>query len=879
MDKNCLVIPSDFRTLILRTSHDLPISGHFSHRKTYMKISELFFWPGMTTDIKNYCQSCDLCQKMGSKGRLRKATLQKMPVISTPFERVAIDLVGPLEKTTEGHRYILTIIDYASGFPEAVPLKNISSIDVAEALILVFSRVGIPKQVVSDRGTQFKSEIMDELYRLIGVKPIFTSPYHPQTNGKVERMHLVLKTILKKLCTTNVQAWHRLIPCALFALRELPSDSAGFSPSEILYGRQIRGPLTILHDLWTEKGLSEDQQLTYTYVLDLKQNLQDISEMVSNNLSHAMSKYKLHYDKKCSPRRYNVNDEVLLLLPTKANKLLLAWKGPYKITRVINNVNYAVLIKGVEKILHVNMLKKYFRRPTLVKNVSVNSVNVEDSLNIPKISTNRVKFQVLDRTDVNVGLDIITLDDGKSEVKINPKLEDDKMSNLTGMIKKFSSVFSDVPGTTNVLEHKIKLDSTKPIQAKQYPVPLHLRPEMEKEVDKLLKLGIIEPSNSEYCNPVLLVKKPDNTFRLCLDFRALNAVSHFDCETMPNIEEEIHKFYNAQYITEIDITKAYYQVPLEEKSKTYTAFQTHKGLMQFTKMPFGLVTACATYVRLMRIVLEGIPCCSVYFDNIFIITGTWGMHLHFIERVLTQLKIHGLTANPKKCNFGFDSISYLGVQIKNNFISPLEHKLDPIRNFNIPTSKKLLRSFLGSVNFYRKFFKNFSDKIACLNEKLKKTYREPLQWTEAEKQSFDEVKKVFISPPLLRVPDIQTPFILRTDASSIGIGACLLQYEDHIPYPISFASRKLNPTEVKYSAIEKECLALVWGVHRFNYYLLGKEFFIECDHQPLSFLQKSNNDNQKLQRWVLALQPYRFTVVYIRGTNNHISDMLSRGIT
>ena len=275
--------------------------------------------------------------------------------------------------------------------------------------------------------------------------------------------------------------------------------------------------------------------------------------------------------------------------------------------------------------------------------------------------------------------------------------------------------------------HQIDLISDRPIQRKLYLVPVHLRREMEKEVEKLLKLGIIEPSKSNFCNPVLLVKKPDSSYRLCLDFRALNAVSKFDCETMPNIEDDLHLFYGTQFISEIDITKAYYQIPLEEKSKSYTAFQTHLRLMQFTKMPFGLVTACSTYVRLMRIVPKDIPC-SVYFDNIFIVSNYWDKHMDICCRVLDRLKGHGLTANPLKCPFGYNSVTYLGFKIHNNFLAPLENKLERISNFPLPTTKKLMRSILGSINFYRKFFVNFSDKIAKLTEKLQKKYSEPLQW-------------------------------------------------------------------------------------------------------------------------------------------------------
>ena len=191
-----------------------------------------------------------MCQRTSCKGRVKKAPLQKVPVITTPFYRIGIDLVGPiLPASSAGHKYILTLIDYASGFPEAIPLKNITSVDIAEALISIFSRVGIPKEILSDRGPQFMSDLMYQVHRLIGVKPLFTTPYHPAANGRVERQHSVLKAILKKLCMLKPTDWHRYLPAALFAMREMPSDSLGFSQFELLFGRQVIGPLAVLHDL------------------------------------------------------------------------------------------------------------------------------------------------------------------------------------------------------------------------------------------------------------------------------------------------------------------------------------------------------------------------------------------------------------------------------------------------------------------------------------------------------------------------------------------------------------------------------------------------------------------------------------------------------
>ena len=239
--------------LVLKLAHYLPLAGHFSHMKTEMKICDEFWWPCVSGDTKRYCRSCDQCQRMNICKRTRKAPLTPKPVITTPFERIAIDIVGKITPTSvAGHQFILTVIDYATYFLEAVPLKEIISIAIAEALLTNFSLVGVPREIISDRGPQFTSKLMSEFHRLIGVKTNFTTPYHPMMNGKLEREHATLKSVLRELCDSKPRDWNRYLVPTLFALRELPNDTTGFSPFELLYGRQVRGPLSILHALWSE---------------------------------------------------------------------------------------------------------------------------------------------------------------------------------------------------------------------------------------------------------------------------------------------------------------------------------------------------------------------------------------------------------------------------------------------------------------------------------------------------------------------------------------------------------------------------------------------------------------------------------------------------
>jgi transposase InsO family protein len=214
-----------------------------------------------------------------------------------------MDIIGPLSPpSSEGHRYILSIVDMATRFPEAIPLKNIDTISVAEALVSVFARVGIPREILSDRGAQFTSDLMGEIDRLLTIKPIFTTAYNPACNGMCERQNGVIKTILRKLCRDHPRDWHRYIPACLFACREIPHGSLGFSPFELLYGRRVRGPLTLLKELWGNNNLEPAVRNTYQYVFDLRQKLEETAKLAASNSETSSSLYKSYFDKNSQPQ-------------------------------------------------------------------------------------------------------------------------------------------------------------------------------------------------------------------------------------------------------------------------------------------------------------------------------------------------------------------------------------------------------------------------------------------------------------------------------------------------------------------------------------------------------------------------------------------------
>ena len=247
--RKLILVPKSLRERVMGVAHDSLFWGHLGVKKTEDRIQTNFFWPGLHEDVTSFCRSCDVCQKTVARGSVPRAPLGDMPLIDQPFKRVAIDLVGPIAPASDkGHRYVLTLVDYATRYPEAVPLKNIDTETVAEAFLHTYSRVGVPVEVLSDLGTQFTSDCMKEASRLLSIRKLTTFLYYPACNGLVEKFNGTLKQMLRRLCHEQPREWHRFINPLLFAYREARQEATGFSPFELLYGRTVRGPVQILKE-------------------------------------------------------------------------------------------------------------------------------------------------------------------------------------------------------------------------------------------------------------------------------------------------------------------------------------------------------------------------------------------------------------------------------------------------------------------------------------------------------------------------------------------------------------------------------------------------------------------------------------------------------
>src|SRR5258708_16812172 len=328
------MVPKKFRESVMELGHRSVLSAHLGKQATGDKICSNFFWPGIFSDIVRYTRSCDICQKSTPAGKHMKVPLGKVPIMDVPFKFVSVDIIGPLTLSDKGNQYILTLIDSATRYPEAICLKKIDTCSVAEGLMSIFSRVGFPEEIQSDQGSQFTSGMMKELCRLISIHQIINTPYHAMANyGAIERMNGTLKTMIKKLCAENDRQWDRYVDPALFAYRSCVHSSTGFSPFELLYGRTVRGPLDILKKLWTsEESENAETRTTYQYIYDLVKRLTEACEIAAKSLKCAHEVNKTYFVKKTKNQQFKVGDKVLLLSSESQNKLRIFWKGPFTVT-------------------------------------------------------------------------------------------------------------------------------------------------------------------------------------------------------------------------------------------------------------------------------------------------------------------------------------------------------------------------------------------------------------------------------------------------------------------------------------------------------------------------------------------------------------------
>lgn len=439
-------------------------------------------------------------------------------------------------------------------------------------------------------------------------------------------------------------------------------------------------------------------------------------------------------------------------------------------------------------------------------------------------------------------------------------------------------------GHTNTVEMKIDTGDHPPIRLKPYRTPLNNRSLVSDAVDNMLNADIVEPSQSPWSFPVVIVDKKDGSKRFCVDFRKLNAVTKPFYYPLERVDDLLASLNSAKYFTSLDMKSGYWQVPIHPADREKTCFTTFRGNYQFKVMPFGLINAPSVFSQLMATVLQGLGHFAVaYLDDILIFSQDAQTHKQNILTVLQRLADHNLKLKLSKCFFFQSETKYLGFVINDKGIKPDPDKVQVIRSMQEPSSTRQVRGFIGLCSYYRRFIPNFSE-IAKPLINLTKKYSK-FEWTKECQTAFDFLKNSLSTIPVLSYPDPKKPYILYTDASDTCVGAVLCQKcdpdESTLPgvkneNPIHYLSHKLSPTQVKWPTIVKEAYAIKFATDKLDHYLHNAEFVIKTDHKPLKYLLSSPMQNKKVQLWALDISSYNCKIEYIEGKKNTCGDFLSR---
>lgn len=457
-------------------------------------------------------------------------------------------------------------------------------------------------------------------------------------------------------------------------------------------------------------------------------------------------------------------------------------------------------------------------------------------------------------------------------------LSPEQLDSLKNLLDQKFQEMGDGLGFTKLVEHEIVTDS-EPIKQRYYPVSPIKQKLIDEELDTMLRLGVVEPSKSPWSSPVLLVPKSDGTYRFCVDYRSLNAVTKKDAYPIPYVSSILDRLRNAKYLTSLDIRSAYWQVGVKQSSREFTAFTVPgRGLYHFKRMPFGLTNAPATWSRLIDTVLGADlePYVFFYLDDIIIISPDFATHLRILSKVFDRLIQAGLTVSREKCKFCRPSLKYLGYVVDAQGLKVDPGKVEAILNISPPKSVTEVRSFIGVCSWYRKFIPGFSTLLEPITRLTKKNVR--FCWSPECEAAFRSIKNHLVSAPILTCPDFSRPFSLQTDASAYGIGAVLTQNFEDGEKVICYLSRSLTRQEKNYSTTERECLAVIWAVEKLKHYLEGVHFTIVTDHFSLLWLNRLKNPTGRLARWALRLQPFDFTIIHRKGKDNVVPDFLSRSV-
>ena len=566
-----------------------------------------------------------------------------------------------------------------------------------------------------------------------------------------------------------------------------------------------------------------------------------------------------------------------------------------------------------ETVCPVRCSTKYLNNDIVLRSAKIDSLTVQVSDTLVNVSGNQTWVRVINTSDDVVRIpaktviaygtqvpktDIRPVDTPHPETQTghqtsltdndldfnidNPSISHDDEQALLKFLKNHRHVFAKTKAEltrSTLVEHEIVTGDAKPVLQRFYRTSPLKRDEIDRQVEELLQFGLIRPSSSEWTSPVVLVKKPDGSWRMCCDYRKLNAVTKPQSYPLPRLEDVWDAIgeHDTRFLSVIDMSNGFWQLAMNPNSIEKTSFVTQNGQYEWNCLPYGLSNSPVTFMRTVHQALRGLvfKCCVIYVDDVICYSSNMDDHLKHLGLIFARLKEAGLKLNPRKCQFAAREVKYLGHILSPQGVRPNPEKTAIVDTFPAPKNVKEVRSFLGLTNYYRRFIRDYSKLAAPMYGLLRQEVT--FDWTSKCQTAFEDLKSKLVSPPIIGYPNMKRHFYLTTDACGTGIGYVLTQRDDdNKEVVIAYGGRALRDNETRFSASELEMLAAKEGITHYRPYLEDKMFTLITDHQPLTAIHKFKASNKRLGDMALFLQGYNFKAVYKPGKANTNADALSR---